>query len=1220
MISMPDSGEGNQPPLHSQSKPIQPFDLMHAPLTGVCLIEASAGTGKTYTIGGLYLRLILEKGLSADQILVVTFTKAATAELKDRIRNKLIQARDALKTGNLDDGDSDVQDLVRGLADPVPALEKIRTALMDFDRAAIMTIHGFCLRVLSENAFETGALFDTELSEDQSALLQEVAEDFWRIHFYNAPLEWVAYAAAKLGGPSGFQNLIRKAATPGLRVIPEPVESELTHLEAFRDCFNELRNLWPSSRADVAALLADPGLSGTVYGAVKSGAALSGASKRDLKIRSMLEEMDRYLSPHSIGFPVTGIENFSRSKMERSVRKGCDAPAHPLFDRVAQLYSLAELLEAEMAQRMIYLKSRLISFAGKQLEIRKKSRNTQFFDDLLVRVYRALQGPRAGALTRAIQEQYRAALVDEFQDTDPIQYEIFSRLFGANGALYLIGDPKQAIYGFRGADIFAYMKAAKEARQKCTLTTNWRSSPAVIAGINAVFSKNKTPFVFDEIGFYPAQPAPDKAADARDGLVLWLAGLGQEKLLSKDDAVEMISFQAAQEISNLLSDPGAPFQARDIAVLVRTNRQARIVKQRLDAMRIPAVLYQAGSIFDAPEAGEVERVLRAVSEPRNERRLRSALATHLIGAHGSVLDRQAPDPAEWERRRSDFAAWFEIWNQSGFIQMFRRLMAEAKVKERLLSYPDGERRMTNVLHLAELLHQASAERRLGMRGLVKWLARQRDPSSFRQAEAHQLRLESDREAVSIVTIHKSKGLEYPVVFCPFCWDGSEVRDSEILFHDPDKNRVMDIGTGDAASRLMAREELLSENLRLLYVALTRAKKRCYAVWGRIQGAETSALAYLLHTDDADLETDRIEALKTRLKSMSEDQWMADLEKKVLESGGAIRLVQLPVAVGKSQEISTGEQPPSEYLRFTRKMEAPWKIASYSSWVMDRVHSKESSEDRPDRDPVLPDSTAQADVAGDLGRTIFSFPRGTRAGLFFHEIFEHLDFADKLDAQEPLIIQKLSEYGFEPDWKDSVCEMIRKVLAAPLKPDLRLASVSLKDRINEMEFYYPVLPVRPGQLAKIFAAHGSPHIPDDFSERLGRLEFSPARGLVKGFVDLVFRSQEKYYLVDWKSNFLGNRVQDYDAGALAGEMSRSMYVLQYHLYVLALTGFLEQRMENFRYERDFGGVFYIFLRGVDPEKGPDYGVFHDIPSSELIQDLKKVLIAESKHGFKPNQKN
>ncbi len=1212
MISMPDSGKGNQPSLQGQSKPIQPFDLMHAPLTGVCLIEASAGTGKTYTIGGLYLRLILEKGLSADQILVVTFTKAATAELKDRIRNKLIQARDALKTGKPDDGDPDVQELIRGLVDPVPALERIRTALMDFDRAAIMTIHGFCLRVLSENAFETGALFDTELSEDQSALLQEVAEDFWRIHFYHAPLEWAAYAAGKLGGPSGFQNLIRKAIAPGLRVIPEPVESELTHLKAFRDCFNELRNLWPTSRMDVAPLLADAGLSGTVYGAVKPDSARSGASKRDLKIRSLLEEMDRYLSPHSIGFPVTGIENLSRSKIERSVRKGFDAPVHPLFDRVDQLYSLAELLEAEMEQRMIYLKSMLISFAGKQLESRKKSRNTQFFDDLLVRVHRALQSPQAGLLTRAIQEQYQAALVDEFQDTDPIQYGIFSRLFGAGGPLYLIGDPKQAIYGFRGADIFAYMKAAKEARQKYTLTTNWRSSPAVIAGVNAIFSGNKTPFVFDEIGFYPARPAPDKAAAACDGLVMWLAGLGQEKLLSRDDAVEMISNQAAQEISNLLSDPGSPFQARDIAVLVRTNRQARIVKQRLDAMHIPAVLYQAGSIFDAPEAGEVERVLRAVSEPRNERRLRSALATRLIGEDGSVIDRQAPDNAQWERRRSDFSVYFEIWNQSGFIRMFRRLLAEGKVKERLLSYPDGERRMTNVLHLAELLHQASVERHLGMRGLVKWLARQRDPSSFRQAEAHQLRLESDREAVSIVTIHKSKGLEYPVVFCPFCWDGSEVRDAEILFHDPDKNRVLDIGTGEAASRLMAREELLSENLRLLYVALTRAKNRCYAVWGRFQGAETSALAYLLHTDDADSETDRIEALKTGLKSMSEDRWIADLEKKVSESDGGIRLVKLPVAAGKLQEISTDEQPPSECLEFTRKMEAPWKIASYSSWVMDRDHSKESAEDRPDRDPVLPDSTARAGVAGDTGRNIFSFPRGTRAGLFFHEIFEHLDFADKLDAQEPLIIQKLSEYGFDPEWKDSVCEMIQKVLAAPLKPDLRLSSVGLKDRINEMEFYYPIRPVRPGRLAKIFAAHGSPHIPDDFSGRLERLEFSPARGLMKGFVDLIFRSRKKYYLVDWKSNFLGNSVQDYDARALAREMSRSMYVLQYHLYTLALTGFLEQRMENFRCERDFGGVFYIFLRGVDPEKGPDFGVFHDIPSPELIQDLRKVLIAEPRH--------
>ncbi len=419
--------------------------------------------------------------------------------------------------------------------------------------------------------------------------------------------------------------------------------------------------------------------------------------------------------------------------------------------------------------------------------------------------------------------------------------------------------------------------------------------------------------------------------------------------------------------------------------------------------------------------------------------------------------------------------------------------------------------------------------------------------------------------------------------------------------------------------MMAQDELLSENLRLLYVALTRAKP-CYAAWGRIQGAETSALAYLLHTDDADSETDRIEALKARLKSMSEKEWMADLEKKVLESNKSIRLVQLPVEAKKPKATEPCLQLPTECLRFSRKKDIPWKISSYSSWVMDRDHSKESAEDRPDRDPVLPEPLTAGLSEPGAKWDIFSFPRGTRAGLFFHEIFEHLDFSGKIEAQEPLVVQKLSEYGFEPGWKDSVCKMIRKVLAAPLEPDLRLSSIGLKDRINEMEFYYPILPVRPGQLAKIFAAHGSPKIPDDFSGRLGRLEFSPARGLMKGFVDLVFRSRERYYLVDWKSNFLGNRVQDYDSGALAREMSRSMYVLQYHLYTLALTGFLEQRMEHFCYERDFGGVYYIFLRGVDPEKGPDFGVFHDMPMPGLIRDLKKVLIAESKHGFKPNSKN
>ena len=1204
------------------------FDPINTPLTGTNLIEASAGTGKTYAIAGIYLRLVLEEHLTTDQILVVTFTQAATQELKDRIRNTLLKAKSAFSKGS--SSDDLINRLVKKHENPPQAVRLIQDTLIDFDNAAIFTIHGFCHRVLNEHAFETQSLFDTELVTDQTDIAREIVDDFWRNHFYSMPREFISYACKKISGPEYFLALLAKKNAPDMRIIPELEFSDLQSLDEFRNVFKKLKIAWRMSKEQVIALLKNPGLSGTIYGSTKAETKHTGFSKRDLKVLSMARTMDRFVDSKSVGFPVfKDFKKFTATKLAASTRKNHIPPFHDIFNICDELYEKGISLEAEMERRLLYLKTSFFSYAEEQLPARKGKRNIQFFDDLLIRIKKALEDTGGNELATAIRRQYKAALVDEFQDTDSVQYEIFHRLFDSEqSVLFMIGDPKQAIYGFRGADIFSYLTAAGNADSKYTLIENWRSTPGLITAVNTIFSNVPSPFVFEKIGFEKGipggeiQPMDDTSSSP---LVLWYWASDKHtdtpKLLNKTQAVPLIAKAVTDEISRLISPPTSRFDhesdginAGDIAVLVRTNRQAQIIKSSLLLKRIPSVLYDTGNIFYTPEARDMERILSSISEPASDRRFKTALVTDILGVSGHNIDSADSDPFWWETRVSNFREYFRLWNRYGFIRMFRNFMSKEKIRERLLAFPDGERRLTNLLHLAEILHLESVEKKTGITGLIKWMSEQINTTAT-ESEIHQLRLESDEHAVKIITLHKSKGLEFPVVFCPFSWGGSRIKDSEIAFHDSDRKELtLDIGSSEKNIHLaLAKNELLAENMRLLYVAVTRAIKKCYLVWGRFNTADTSAMAYLFHygpTPEDDFKIEGlVSSLKTRVSAKKDEELLEDLKQLADKSKGTIELVPLPPDDGVEYAPPEDEKQEISSRQFSGKIDTSWKISSYSSMVSQRV----PEEAAPDRDVSYApyDYTTESGLERIESLDIFSFPKGARAGIFFHDIFEHLDFsASDYGYKEALVTNKLTAYGFDPKWRDTVCHMITRVLSIPLEirtEAFTLSSVQCKNRINEMEFYYPLNPFTPQQLEKIFSDHGTIQFPGNFPDRIGKLAFPFAKGFMKGYIDMVFHEKGRYYLVDWKSNLLGTRVEDYSKDALNTVMSNDFYILQYHLYTLALYQYLWVRLPGFDYEKDFGGVFYIFIRGVDPDHGPEFGIYKDYPSPDLIHALARALI-------------
>ncbi len=1195
---------------------MKPLNLFEIPLEGTHLIEASAGTGKTYTIASLYVRLLLETTLRVREILVVTYTEAATGELRGRIREKVRAALKCFVSGEGDD--PFLLGLVRRTADCGQAVRRLEYALRRFDEASIFTIHGFCQRVLSELAFESRVLFDHELITDQTELLRETVGDFYRMHFTDAMPRELAHYAMNRGHTFGFfLGLIRQASLD-VRVIPDIPEPGLGPvLDAYRESFGRVKSLWKEAGPEVARLLLnDPGLNRTRY-------RVPGVSR-------LLDDMEEYASSGGTVLPLfKDFEKLTATVVESAVKKGHAPLRHDFFTRCDEHKRLCDELTAGMDRWLVWLGVQLFCHVGSSLPAKKDALGVVHFDDLLLKVRDSLASESGPILRENLAERYRAALIDEFQDTDPVQYEIFHTVF-SGAPLFLIGDPKQAIYSFRGADIFTYLNAAGEVGEDDvhTLEKNWRSEPGLVRAVNGLFDRQGS-FVFEEIRFAPVAPGENPLRKAlRDPgpgpLTIWYADDGSPAGLTRHDAEELISRAVAAEISRLLRS-GARGEAvigqsgvapRDVAVIVRENSQGRLVRDALAACGIPCVLSSEENVFDTPEALEMEFLLRAVAQPHAEPYVRTALAGPLFGLDASEIDMLGRDDRLLETWVERFRHYHDLWAQAGFMRMFRKLAADEGAGARILRLPRGERIYTNFLHLAEVLNQASMEHRPGMRGLIKWLNQRRDPSMPR-AQEHQLRLESDEDAVKVITVHKSKGLEFPIVFCPFLWGPSGLRGGAgVAFHDGRQGyrAFLDLGSDRLAEhRTQAEREILAEDMRLVYVALTRAKNRCYLVWGRFNRGESSALSRLFTAEGGDAaggagggaaETGDAPAGFP----LSGDPVRDGLTGVCRGGEGSILVEDLP-RQAPGRFVRSALDPARLFCReFTGRIDRSWRVSSFSSMISDAPHGADAlpDADAADRDALYRLSRLDAGGEGADAGGAFRLPGGARTGIMLHSVFERLHFQADDAAIRAQVAGTLALHGFGSDWEETVTAMVKNALAIEID-GVALAGVPNATTLRELEFYLPVGKLSKRILADIFRGRGRDAVPPGFPEMLEELRLDETRGFLRGFIDLVFASGGKYYLLDWKSNRLGPGVEHYGQESMEDAMVRNYYVLQYHLYTAALHAYLEKRMKGYSYREHFGGVVYVFLRGVDPARGPEYGVYRTMPGWEVVRGLSARLV-------------
>jgi exodeoxyribonuclease V beta subunit len=608
------------------------------------------------------------------------------------------------------------------------------------------------------------------------------------------------------------------------------------------------------------------------------------------------------------------------------------------------------------------------------------------------------------------------------------------------------------------------------------------------------------------------------------------------------------------------------------------------VREALSAVGVASVQRGSQNVFATAEAEELERVLLAIAEPGREQLIGAALATELMGYSGDELYLLRTNEAAWEKAVEMFREAHREWRERGFIPMLRTFLHHYDVVYRLLQYTDGERRVTNLRHLAERLH-CDADRQ-GMSGLLAWFAGKRKAPGFANLE-ELLRLESDENLVKILTIHVAKGLEFPLVFCPFLWDGKlwSKNDDVLAFHDPQtREAVVDFGSETIEqAREQARLEERAENMRLLYVALTRAKYRCCMIWGNIKDAEASAPAWLLKGAAAQIDP-------TNMRG--------DVERLQASSNGAIAVVDLPT--GRDGHFQPGD-PTSPVLAarvFTGSIDDTKRVTSFTGLAHGRALEAPDYDATPEREPLAEEITGRLDI--------FTFPRGAQAGKCLHAIFETVDFvALARDDLSRIVARELAAHGFESEWAGVVAEMVERVIATPLDENgtLQLNRVPRSKRLDELEFYYPLASLSHAGLKQILVASG---FPDEIRDRIGELTFAPLQGYMRGFIDLVFEHDARYYLVDYKSNWLGSTIHAYQRDALERAMGREAYYLQYLVYCVALHRYLQLRVRGYSYDTHFGGVRYLFLRGMHPKAGASCGVYSDKPPHALIDALDRYL--------------
>ncbi|MBV5298193.1 MAG: exodeoxyribonuclease V subunit beta [Rhodoferax sp.] len=1195
-------------------------------LWGSRLIEASAGTGKTWTIAALYLRLVLGHGgthgfgrpLRPAEILVMTFTRAATRELSDRIRDRLLHAAQCFR-GELQPALQD-EFLASLMACYPPGPERQRaawtlaTAAESMDDAAVHTIDAWCQRMLKEHAFDSGCLFDEELAADEEAMHIHAAQDYWRQACYPLLPEALSQVLAIWGSVDALIADMRELMT-------QDIPAQAGH--------GTLAEVLIQATEQRAAALAQ----------LKAGWGVRAQSMQDwldAQTASKNSGWDgRKLSPKNYTGWLLTLKNWANGTIEDEkpelktgwerftpegllLARKADAPPITLPPEFAQFAvfkgEIDKLPEVGVAVRL----HAAATVAQRLLQLKRQS-GSFGFADMLRRLNTALSHENGTRLRERILAQYPVILVDEFQDTSPLQYQIFDQIYQTQAndprsALLLIGDPKQSIYGFRGADIYSYLQARRATSGRhYVLETNFRSTQPLVDVVNHWFSeadraRSEGAFMYRQGDTNPLPFVSVRANGRREqlvnagGPVPAMTLVHDLELTNSEGMRRRFAARCAEQIVGWLNDrragfaePGEagqpdqfkPLRPADIAILVRTGKEAAAVRRELDRRAVASVyLSDKDSVFDSAEAHDLVHWLRAVATPQDVRLVRAGLATRTIGLSLDELGWLASNDEAFDARSEQLRQLRSVWQLQGVLAMLRQTVHQLGLAAGWLAGPNGERKLTNFLHLAELL-QAASNSQDGEQSLIRWLMTEISEGSA-QGDEQVVRLESDADLVKVITIHKSKGLEYPVVCLPFA-SSFRAKDSKttsfINLANADGQRELRLQFSQDELALADRDRL-REDLRLVYVALTRAR---HALWVGFSAVKSGAgSACVSHHSGTGYLIGGTEAIAAA-------DWLRPLQQFASTCTNLLLLPARPATPCTplsrvEEDIALLDRP-----IYQADFERHWTIGSFSGLARGLAAAGAGSAlsplqmPRPADDELEVAVRAEAQHAPDRAATLASpaawhqFARGAEAGNFLHDQLEWLaaeGFA--LAGNESLatrLLRRCERAGRAaqaPELLSWLTEVVQTRLAG-----LDAALVDLVDVMPEMEFWLPAS----NMAAKEIDAQCRLHLLSGV-ERPGLVE-RQLHGMLMGFADLVFEHQGKYWVLDYKSNHLGDDDAAYDHDALVHAMAEHRYDVQAAIYLLALHRLLKQRLgRSYQPEQHLGGAVYLFLRGI---KGPQHGV-------------------------------
>ena len=1193
------------------------LDVATLPLHGLHLIEASAGTGKTYNIALLHLRLLLERGLDVRNVAVVTFTDAATRELRQRLRDRLAEARqrleqaprvppddlDAILAVHRDDGDAQARALLR-----------LEAALGGFDEAMVSTLHGLCKQLLGELAFESGLPFIELDGESINDAALELVRDYWRRCVVAEPVAFVDDVLERWSDPDALaSHLISSQALSVAATSIDPQEPR-QRVEACSEGVADADAAWlrvcRSGRIGPALVELQAAIDAKLLSVDKQKSSHHKRAMDDLA-RALDEAAGGTIADATALTPLSR-EAILADRSKKALNQGW-LPDGALGEVSHVADQVCKARIALRRARLALFLCDALDFVRDGLAARRERLRRFGFDDLIRGMHAQLHGPRGDAVARQLVQRLPALLVDEFQDTDPLQYAILRRIQSADAAaaLFLIGDPKQAIYRFRGGDIFTYRHAVIDAGHNGhTLRDNWRSDRRLIEAANAVFGRVDTPFVYDFIGFedarYPALRdkerhwleddapmvvwrAPD-CADRNGKIVPWTKPAFSDRVLA----------ETGREIKALLREAERRGDTSlTIAVLVNTNRQAEDTARALARWNIACDYLSTASVHAGDEALELANVVAALCAPGNAAVVRAALATELLGETLASLLAAQSDLEAWEAQLARISALRKRWLEAGPYAAIAQCVQAAA--PRLLPRWDGRRRVTNFLHLADLLQHEAASRGTPEE-LLHWLSARRAEALARRGDGHAewLRPADDPGAVQVLTIHRSKGLQYDAVFAPFLlgthWRSRQPDaepDEAVAWHNDDELRI-DIGGPDWGEHArLHRDEQFAESLRLAYVAITRAKHRVWLAWafantGRNHGtSRIGPLAWLWLRNEGMKEPEDLDALDPERV----DDALAALAAR---SNGSIAIAPITADLPRADATPLALVDADLVApQFRGRIDRRFETMSYSRLFGGNPHAPAADHDEAGRAAVV--------ASVDEGDAVPQWPRGAAFGNCMHEVYEKIAFTDlangAVSAQLARICQDHGHDG--PIEQRTIAAMARATVATELLPGsgFTLAALAPGEALPELEFLFPLGGARLDGLERILAR--APRHARAAGE-LGARRAEVA-GLMTGFIDLVVRWDSRYYVLDYKTNLLGATRADYAVTRLPVAIRAHDYDLQYLIYLVALQRFLRARLGvEYDYDRHVGGALYLFVRGM--REGDVAGIHHDRPARELIDAI------------------